>query len=390
MGRRSRKSPVFKPDRLETAAREDIELRWRDALLDRSDLVSAVTAAGAQREPYHRWLRLRQGFSPKLVRDYLIGVRRDPMHATRRPFFDPFSGTGTSVTEWARCDVPGIGAEIISSLVFLTNIRSAREIPPLPSLPFGPDATWNDLADQLTEPTHRAALMLAVAAQHTTSGRSDRGAKDIHGTLVRIDQMMREDLRTPLPRFNPVFQSDARSTAWIEGDSIAGILTSPPYLSRHDYPRITEPMDNVLRAWGAGNVESAPRRGQIPSSPRSVRRKAGDSIHPAVAEIGRLLSSIGEVRWSEVAASYFEDLAAVLRDWHRVMRPGAVAWVVIGGARPVDVYVPSDLILAELGEGAGFRVESVCVVRDLVPPARKFGRIGHVAPRESVVVLRKP
>jgi hypothetical protein len=71
------------------------------------------------------------------------------------------------------------------------------------------------------------------------------------------------------------------------------------------------------------------------------------------------------------------------------MRPGGVAWFVIGGARLKDVYVPADLIVAELAESFGFGIRSIRTARDLTPSRRKFGRVGHVAPRESVVVLAR-
>ena len=63
--------------------------------------------------------------------------------------------------------------------------------------------------------------------------------------------------------------------------------------------------------------------------------------------------------------------------------------MVVGGARIKDVYVPSDLMVAEIAEGCGFRVEAIRVARDLVGAARKFGRLGHVAPRESLLIMRR-
>jgi len=54
------------------------------------------------------------------------------------------------------------------------------------------------------------------------------------------------------------------------------------------------------------------------------------------------------------------------------------------------VYVPSDLIVAEIAERIGFQVEAIRVARDLVGAARKFGRLGHIAPRESLLVMHRP
>jgi hypothetical protein len=54
-----------------------------------------------------------------------------------------------------------------------------------------------------------------------------------------------------------------------------------------------------------------------------------------------------------------------------------------------DVYVPTDLIIADMAHDAGFAVEAVRVARELNPIRRKFGSAGHLAPRESLIALRK-
>lgn len=63
--------------------------------------------------------------------------------------------------------------------------------------------------------------------------------------------------------------------------------------------------------------------------------------------------------------------------------------MVIGGARIKDVYVPSDLMVAEAAIQAGFGIQALRVARDLVTPRRKFGRIGFLSPRETVLGMVK-
>ena len=79
---------------------------------------------------------------------------------------------------------------------------------------------------------------------------------------------------------------------------------------------------------------------------------------------------------------------AVMAECRRVLKPGGVAWMVVGGARLKDIYVPSDLILAEIAECAGFSVDALHVARRLIDSGRKLGRLHNVSPRETVVVLR--
>jgi hypothetical protein len=106
-----------------------------------------------------------------------------------------------------------------------------------------------------------------------------------------------------------------------------------------------------------------------------------------LSEVAACLESEGGARAARLVRNYFGDMARVLRECHRVLSPEGVFWLVVGGARIKDVYVPSDLMMAELAEMAAFSVEALRVARDLVRPRRRFGRIGHLAPRETVLVL---
>ncbi len=439
MGRRSRKAEWYAESREPTAAREELEQRWFERLDEQPRLASMVTAERAQYEPFHRWMRLRQGFAPALVRLFLEEYNWLRDGASGCPVLDPFSGSGTTVVECARRGVPSIGIEAIASSVFLTRACFAREFPAPPALP--PAAEWQALAPRLEHETHRAALMLAVSRQYTGAGKPNRGAPHLSVLMEETLAMMADDLRHPLPEMADIAVGDARDLAPIDDDSVRGIVTSPPYLSRHDYGRITMPAESVyrfsyndldgtaeppalLRAHAARfardaapgepdpdvfePVEPAPE--PPPGSdrldePRNVRSgrgarwrnrrerqseaAGGVSVDAVVAEIGEALNRDGHARLAKLAVEYFDDLRRVMQACYRVLEPGAPLWMVIGGARLRDVYVPSDLLAAEIAAETGFEVTATRVARDLVGARRKFGRAGHIAPRETLVVLHK-
>jgi hypothetical protein len=387
VGRRGRRESPFISG-VSTAAREAVETRWYGRMTRQPQLAALVTAKGAPREPFHRWMNYAQGFSPELVRVFLREAEGLDPRRTNWPLLDPFSGSGTVVIECARQAVRAEGVEAMASLAFLSSLMGENSFPEPPAL--SDCTTWEQAADRLKLPIHRAALMYAVGRRHTSAGKPNPQAPPLLEAFEQVVRMMRDDLRKPLPVVNPVRQGDARRLEHVEAGAIGGILTSPPYLSRHDYTKVLRPYEVVYQHWYGGRSAAQRRTDQLPAHPDALARPSSAQAMPsAVEEACASLLAGGEKKLAAVVGAYFDDLFAVLAECRRVLRPGAPCWVVIGGARLRGVYVPSDSILADSAAAYGFTVRSVRVARNLINVGRKFGRLTSVAPRESVLVLRR-
>jgi len=386
MGRRGDKAALYESASEPTGMREALERRWYDRLTAMPHLATLVTADLAQREPFHRWMHYKQGFSPGLIRLFLKETSTSPIRDVQYQVLDPFSGSGTTVIECARRKVNAIGIDALPWLTFLTRISGSRIFPPVPH--FNADQPWECLADAIENDIHRAALMLAVVRQYTTAGKLNKGAAPLSNLLAQTLAMMQEDLTTPLPMQPNGRVDDARTLATLEDGSCGSVLCSPPYLSQHDYRKIASPYEMVYKHWYSDSIASRSVTNLMASHPKSSpRRKTNISHHPAEEEARNCLANLGERKIARVMDEYFQDMKDFLHAMRRVVVEDADCWIVIGGARPKGVYIPCDLILAEMAEKSGFKVESVCVARELVSPRRKFGRIGHVAPRETVLIL---
>jgi len=387
MGRRGRRQSCASTGVL-TTAREALENRWARRLVYEPRLGSMVTAKGGQREPYHRWMAYCQGFSPDLVRLFLRQADGLQRRRADPPLLDPFSGSGTLVVECARRGVRALGVEAMPSLVFLTSVAGARDVPPLPDL--RGVTTWEQAAERLELAVHRAALIYAVGARHTSAGRLNANAPALLDVLDQTVRMMRDDLRKPLPVTNPVRQGDARKLDGIDAGSIGGILTSPPYLSRHDYTAILKPYETVYAYWYESRSAAQRKLDQIAAHPAALtRRTPADTLPEAAEEVCTSLTARDERKLTALVRAYIADLCEVLAQCSRTLRPGAPCWIVIGGTRLKRVYVPADLILAELASSFGLTVVRVRFARRLNDAGRKLGYLRSVAPRESVLELQK-
>lgn len=375
-----------------TEAREALERRWFHKLVKTPQLAPLVTAEQNAAEPYHRWLAYKQAFAPKLVRLFLAQAENLSPNSDETPMLDPFAGSGTVPIECARQNRPAIGIEALECLCFLA--RACTQAPAcadshITQSMLADCQSWPEIADRLADPLHRAALMLAFAGQRDSDGRPLRDPLPIRAAFAQALDVMRADLANPLPRPVDMRPGDARALTSIADESVAGMLTSPPYLSRHDYTRLTRPLQQVYAHWYPAQPIEQSRRAQIRAHPRAHQTEGSRTLPATAAEAIDALTASGEPKLAGIVRSYFDDMSAALEAAARVLRSGAPCWIVVGGARLADVYIPSDLILAEIAEPLGLEIRQVREARRLTRTGRRLGKLENVAPRESLLILRR-
>lgn len=181
------------------------------------------------------------------------------------------------------------------------------------------------------------------------------------------------------------------------------ILTSPPYPNNIDYNEVYK-----LELWLLGFVASAEAfldlrrdtyRSHPTCSPLDGQSECGAEFAQLLAT-GPLADLLGMVirraqsldrkcsrGRSKVLLGYVYDTWRSLRAHRNALKPGACAVYVVGnslhGGPDKPYLVPTDLILACLGEQVGFRVEQLIVAR---PRQRRLAS-NHFL-RDSLLVLR--
>jgi hypothetical protein len=116
---------------------------------------------------------------------------------------------------------------------------------------------------------------------------------------------------------------DSRDMSSIPSDSVALVVTSPPFLNIADYIQ-----DNWLEFWFLG------------IDPEPLRKKIVQTVDLGV--------------WSEF-------MRESIREMHRVLRPGGIAVIEVGEVRHKGALVNLDEVIVDLGRSVGMLVDEVLI-----------------------------
>jgi predicted MPP superfamily phosphohydrolase len=83
---------------------------------------------------------------------------------------------------------------------------------------------------------------------------------------------------------------------------------------------------------------------------------------------------------------YFLDMQRVIKEWARVLAKGARVAMVVDNVRFEGELIPVDLILSDMAEEEGFRVDEIIVARYKGNSSQQMGKYGRVPVRESITL----
>lgn len=185
------------------------------------------------------------------------------------------------------------------------------------------------------------------------------------------------------------------------------IVTSPPYCNRYDYTR-TYALELALL--GTNEKELVRLRQQMLSCTVENRAKDLLGTNPqwenavAAADNQELLQVIlkylddqkirGELNNDGIPRmlrGYFYEMACVIAECLRVMKPKAPLFMVNDNVRYAGASVSVDMILSDIAEKLGFHVESILVLPNgKGNSSQQMGEHGREPLRKCVYVWRKP
>ncbi len=391
----------------------------------RSELRHYVTPKGLKDQPVHRWFWFPHSFSPQLL-DEILHVY--PLPPGGR-ILDPFVGAGTTVLRSLQLGYPAAGVDLSPLSLFVSRVKIAalekarlgeylrfalsyRPVDDLPSLPermqraFTPQELSHLLGlrrqiEQLPQPYADFFLLILLRTQQRASRAVPDGgwfrwvSKPDQSNRVAVwfmEQAEQHIADVPLqaPEYPPaqLVRDDARRLERLQG-TFDLVLTSPPYPNRHDYSRIFH-----IELLSLGLDEAEVRRFRR-TSLRSHVEAAAPQIQasdyqppPKLQEVLSALSEDADKRIPTMLKGYFEDLYLSLKALCPHLKQGAICAFVVGNVRHAGIMVPVDVILAQIGEQAGFIFEKAWVARLRGNSAQQMGRFGRKSARESIVFFR--
>ncbi|MHC4870484.1 MAG: DNA methyltransferase [Planctomycetota bacterium] len=375
-GPRSSRKNVRLKQRVDCEKRESLEKKWFSKIEFATEFSDLVTSSSGVKEPYHRWFPYRQGFSPELIRKFVSTAE-----VSTGPILDPFCGSGTSIIECAKLQVNAVGVEALASLAFITkNCLNSFKSPDL-STDIKNDS-FENLYALAENDLAKTSILLSLTKTISGDGRTKKTQFNTEDLMRDCISAVNEDKRINISGYSHIIQGDARKLPFCN-NTFGGIVTSPPYLSKYDYTKVNSAVENMYKS-----TLNDRKSIQLKANHKAHKSKWSNYIHPAVAETIDRLNDAGKPKLSGIVRSYFDELNSVFAESARVLQDSAPLTIVIAGSLFNGVYIPTDLISAELCEQNNLIVEEILSVRNF-GAGKSLGTLKNISPREVIMSARK-
>ncbi len=417
-----------------------IERKYASLMREEPALGKAVSYVPNKNIPILRLYRFKEAFALEFVAQF---IRRFGL-SSEDYVFDPFAGMGTTLFGAMLRDIPSIGmdrlpvaafvAGRLPEMVFLAPERLKRALELLRRVvddvepaeaaldvrimkhAFDDDTIlrlrkWKAAIQTLSGPVREAFLVLFLSILEETSFTSkdgqflrlkrDKAMSDPDKAISRKVSEAEEDLariRWLFPTWNgsrnaipEVVLGDARDISGVDfRRPPTAIMTSPPYANRYDYTR-SYCLELCFQFVQDFSELRSLRLAMLRSHIESRVEETDSPPHPVVSEVLEALRSknLNNPKIPDMLTGYFVDMALAIKEWGRVLAPGARVAMVVDNVWFEGELIPVDLVLSELAETSGFSVKEIVVARYKGNSSQQMGEYGRIPVRESVVVWEK-
>ncbi|PPE97820.1 DNA methyltransferase [Enterococcus hirae] len=396
---------------------------------------------------FHNWFNYREGFSGILVDELL---RRYPLDE-KQYVLDPFSGSGTTMVASSLKGIPSLGIDINPMSVDLANAKlinySFEDISEIVNLIQKLNlielaavdiSNYQDIAKYFERQKLEDLLgikefvcsienenvrdlfwagYLSMIIEASDRKRDGNGLKTSYSKIVNLKNDFIFKIECMLADITNAQKIEKASAKAFFGSAregrtvlhkkypIGSIIFSPPYPNSFDYfesyklelrlgDYVKNLNRNAMKEYREKAVTSFISSPQLRQSPelKMVDRLASE-IESAIPEkeqrTGKKDSRTRKV--PNMIRGYFSDMKDVLEECFALLDLGGTCSIVVDQSVYLGKIVPTDLLLANIGESLGFRIEKIVICREAKTSGQQYQLFPYLkgALRESIVILKK-
>ena len=398
------------------------------------DIRLLVTPYQNKRLPVYDWYSYKHSFS----RDLVIKLIEENHLNGEDKILDPFCGSGTTLLASKEIGIPVQGIDILPFSVFISNSKLLRydksyiknainEIEDLFQrydkyheindgerdllIKFFPEETldkvlfirgWinNKNDDQIKHFFLTALLSILEDVSYT---RKDGGflrilkekkipdLKSVY--LSKLHKMVRDiEFINNLPDTDAgAIEGDARKTMF-EPNSFSAVITSPPYLNRHDYTRVY--LLELITGFVDTQEGIKTLRYHSVRSHVEARRKFMAEDYNLPNTLNAILQRLEEISLPnrqiiKMLEGYFEDMHLVLKEIKRLLRPNSKVALIIGDVRYGGIKVPVGDILINLGNNIDLKFKEKITARMRGNSPQQMKKYGREPMEENILIWER-
>lgn len=395
--------------------------------------------------PRHRWYYFKEGFSNAVIQEAIKEQGKKNLRV-----LDPFAGSGTTLLTTALSSHYSTGVEVNPFLEFVARVKSSaqkfeRDIYKKTLNKIIRDSTDGDVSplegfSSFTERadsvkwlfnlsvlrrftavireievvnTYKNTFTLAAIVAATKCCNAKRDGKGIRykkgwencfyspADFIKCFRMqaliMLDDVeQCPIAsKYEPnIVMGDSRKHIHSLEEEFNLVVTSPPYLNSLDYSDVYR-VELFLSQFIKSNQELRNIRLQTLRSHIQVDwdrdiKFDSDLVNSYVDKLER-----SETLWSKriplMVRAYFDDMNVVFKGIREKLKKNGQVWMVVSTSAYGGIHIPVDLLLADIGNNAGFQLKAVHHLRNLRTSSQQYKELGakkHPL-RESLVILSK-
>lgn len=405
-----------------------------------------VNTSLSKLQPYHRWVRYREGYAGDLVKEILSRYPCVPEGIV----LDPMCGSGSTSVATSELGLKSIGLDVNPFAILSTEVKSyaltdheqniLRDvIETLDASSFADGYDYNEFENQISKYFDQknfdelvilkrwihqnsekrvfnilSFCLLAILEDCSNRKRDGNGLATRPSPISDVKQRFLDQLKLVLEDYEEHqhikdglgrgLELDARklNLEAMSGNKAGAIIFSPPYANSFDYfesykleivfgeysllTKLGEYRERLVRNYRINkSAEKTSDIDLVESICTEISYRIPDKEKMTGKRDGRTRLVPGMLR------SYFFDMRTIIENCYDVLLDGGFMHIVVDQSAYVGVPVPTDTILAKIAEDAGFKVVEMIVCRGASTSGQQLKMNPGLKSllRETIVVLKK-